>query len=238
MWDKNSTISLVLILGGLAICFVPVFRSSGGIGFFYVGIIIFLLGLCWNRGISQLFAKKTVKKLTNLADSDNSANYYSSSQTLSITKRSQNFSKLIHIVNDKNISVSYEPVKLHVGAATVGGVTTGGAYTTGGYNYISGVQNSGKYHLEYIGQTIKTIELSDELYLQAQKNSKIASYIHQPKRITVIEDAKLTDTEARMLLAGIQRTGVAGSEFAYRGHPDFEKCRIILDWLCNPEISS
>ncbi len=152
--------------------------------------------------------------------------------TLEIKERKPEVANVVKIQTDYDAIVKYEPVKLHVGAVTVGEVTSGGAFTTGGYNYLAGTKKNGKYKLTAFGQTIRRIQLSDEQYLSA-KQSNIAKYLNDKHQIEVIVHVYRTDEEMRSMIQNLQKSSyLYGGETMKKGYPSYEKCKEIMDWLC------
>lgn len=159
--------------------------------------------------------------------------YGNTSETLTLHKRSPIIRDIVKIANDKNYSISYKPVTLHFGSATVGGVTTGGAYTTGGYHYVSGTSNSGYYQFLFQGKLIKRIALDDELFALA-KESEIAPYLDKKKHeIIVVEKVVYSNEQIASALSNYKTTGYVGN--IHKGYPDLEKSIKILSWICDLE---
>lgn len=162
----------------------------------------------------------------------------SNSGTLTFTNRNPAIAKVVKIKTDSDAIVKYEPVKIHIGAATVGGITTGGAYTTGGYNYLAGTKENGKYKLTANNQTIFRIQLSETQYLSA-KNSNIAKYLNENYQIQVIENAKLTSDDVKSAFQSLKQTDfLYGGDAIKNGYPSYGKCVEILDWLCGKETKN
>ncbi len=164
---------------------------------------------------------------------------------LYVKKRGSVWKKFVKIKKAENVHLGYEAQKLHYGSATVGGVTSGGFYTTGGYNKVIATENSGKCFLEFAGNAaimdkmIRYIDLSDALYEEA-KYSPIAKYLnHTARRIEVFEQVQRTkeETDALVSHAIDLATGkalIGGMSLDdKRGYPTREKCRLILDWICD-----
>lgn len=152
-----------------------------------------------------------------------------------LKKRSPLLSKVVQIKDSSDVYIKYEPVKLHIGAATVGGVTTGGAYTTGGYNYIAAEKKNGLCTLECGGEIIRKIKLSDTLYSEASK-SIVSDYLDEKaKQISVIDDVRLDEYERRQALENFKTQGYVGNTAANRGKPTLEKGMKILDWITTEE---
>ena len=152
---------------------------------------------------------------------------------LTLHKRSALLANLIKIQESNDIYVKYEPIKLHVGAATVGGVTTGGAYTTGGYNYISAEKKNGLCSLRYgaDGELIRKIQLVQEDYQEAVQ-SIIVDYLNAEKQqIDVVLDIQLDEFERMQALANYKTQGYVGNKAAHKGYPTLEKGLKIMDWL-------
>lgn len=165
--------------------------------------------------------------------------------TLSLKNKDAVWKKYIKIVKAKNFYLGYEPEKLHYGSVSVGGVTSGGFYTTGGYNKVNATTNSGKYTMEFQGDpnitdnTIRRIALSEELYEEARK-SNIAKYLSSSGHyIELFEKVERTKEETDELLRNARALAMGNpltSGLAIddkRGYPTYEKCKEILDWICD-----
>lgn len=163
---------LFLLLGVGSIVLGIYIADSDNFGVFlmFFGILFIALGIWWNTIIRPILELRASGKVASFVSFDYN------SEILTVSKRDPEIAKSIKIVNDKDVTIDYEPEKLHIGAVTVGGVTTGGTYTTGGYHYISSIKDNGKCSLEYCDNLIKKIQLSKDLYEQA-KTSDIAEYL-------------------------------------------------------------
>lgn len=195
-----------------------------GLAFFFILYIVVIL-VCYHH-----INKNALDELNSVA------HYVKATGTLSITGKSKYFEEAIKLHKDMDLSIKYEPEKLHIGAVTVGGVTTGGTYTTGGYNYISGAKLNGLCYLLYkdLDKPIKKIQLTDSLY-QTAKESIISQYLDEEKKeIVVIEDLKLSESEKMELLAEIKTQGFS-SKHTLLGYPTLEKGIAIKNWISSIE---
>ena len=156
--------------------------------------------------------------------------YNSETFTLTLFRRGVELSNYIKIKNDKDVEISYKPLQVHVGSATVGGVTTGGVYTTGDYHYISGEHKNGLCRLEYTGCLVAKIELSEALYTKA-KESNIKKYLNANKQIEVIKPEAISATDLEFAYKSLTTTGYVGNKYAKNGYPKYEKCKEIMDWI-------
>ena len=155
---------------------------------------------------------------------------FRSYQTLLLKKRTPLFKYALSIIDDTITPMSYNPEKYIYTSATVGGITTGGIDKVGG-NYVSGKKvDSGKCELKYFGQKIQRIQLTDELYKEAQKTA-IKKYLNDEKQIVV-------EGECGNIIATSQILGIHSMETQrglYKGYPTREKCQEIIDWICEGE---
>ena len=126
--------------------------------------------------------------------------------------------------------ISYKPLQVHIGSATVGGVTSGGVYTTGDYHYISGEHTNGLCRLEYTGCIVAKIQLSEPLYAEAKKSS-IKKYLNSEKQIEVIKPETVSTSDLEIAYKLLNETGYVGNKFAKNGYPKYEKCKEIMDWI-------
>ena len=204
-------VGIILIVSGL---------SEIGAYPLVIGLIPLVLGA---RMVKDNKKKKVIKE---------SGLRFIEDGTLEITNRNPAISNFVKIKSDSDAIVKYEPVKLHIGSATVGGVTTGGAYTTGGYNYLAGEKKNGKYKLSAFGETIFRIQLNDEQYFSA-KQLEIAKYLNDNHQIQVVDPTHLTAAEAQSVINNLKQSSyLYGGESLKRGFPSYEKCVEIMDWLC------
>ena len=111
---------------------------------FCVIMLGFLCYFIYNNFIWPVKEKKEKEEQERLAEETSAFMKYGvdGKSTLSVYKRGPEITKLVKIVDDKDIIMDYEPEKTHFGAVTVGNVTTGGTYTTGGDYYDRGLQNN------------------------------------------------------------------------------------------------
>lgn len=140
-----------------------------------------------------------------------------------------------------------DPLKIHVGAATVGGVTTGGVYTTGGgisqtdlkdgkveliYKQIDKPKANEVHLTTFISENeVHEIVLSTELAEKAKK-SEIKEYLHG-NTIMVVEKIKPSAYCAQLMKSG--QSLAAASQLKLEqseGYPTREKCQAIINWLC------
>ncbi len=195
-----------------------------------VGVFCIIVTLYWSS------TGEVIEKSNAQMSTINLMSYDEKTGTLTVSKRDVKIAKALKIIDAKNYTIKYEPEKLHIGAVTVGGVTTGGTYTTGGYNYIADSQKNGLCRLEYLEKVVNQIQLSDELYQQAQK-SDIAPFLNSAKQIEVKKFVQMSEKELQSAINNMKTTGYAGNNFANKGLPTKEKCIMIMDWLTHPESS-
>lgn len=195
-----------------------------------IAVIIFFAVMCWyayNAGVKPLIEANAEKKTESYISYNNYSN------TLDLKKRGAPIAKAVKIAADKDYTTSYKPEEYVYTGATVGGVTTGGIHKQGGYEYISGEAKTGKYQLQYNGQYISKIQLTDELFREA-KNSRIKNYLdYSKKQILMNEEVKASDTVRFAMNSGNM---TAARDMYMRemkaGFPTYEKAKSILDWIC------
>ena len=134
---------------------------------------------------------------------------------------------------------SDNPVKLHIGSATVGGITTGGAYTTGGGIATKQVKTD-RYKLvyeqflngfTYAKNEVTTIELTDEL-VKIAKDSPVNKYLHG-NQISVVDTPSHSDTTRNLYSIGHQSAAFSHhADTIAHSYPNAEKIDIIVNWLC------
>lgn len=200
---------------------------------FWVLCIGAVIGVYYLYTKTPAYQKKKAAREAEKAELDSLLSFDKETGVLTLHKRSPLVAKFINIRESNDVFVKYEPVKLHVGAATVGGVTTGGAFTTGGYNYIGAEKKNGLCTLEYgtNGDRIRKIQLSSEDFADA-KQSIIADYLNSEKQqIDVIVDVVLDEWERKQALENYKTTGYVGNQAAHLGKPTLEKGLKIMDWL-------
>lgn len=199
----------------------------------WIACIAVVIGIYYLYTKTPAYQKKKAAREAEKAELDSLLSFDKETGVLTLHKRSPLIARFINIRESNDVFVKYEPVKLHVGAATVGGVTTGGAFTTGGYNYIGAEKKNGLCTLEYgtNGDRIKKIQLSIEDFTEA-KQSIIADYLNLEKQqIDVIVDAMLDEWERQQALISYKTTGYVGNQAAHLGKPTLEKALKIMDWL-------
>ena len=190
----------------------------------FAGVICLFLAIKWPDTV------EVVEKSNAQIATANFISYNKDKYTLTLIKRDPSIARAITIADARDYSIKYEPEKIHIGAVTVGGVTTGGTYTTGGYNYVAGSHKNGLCNLYYLDQLISKIQLSDELYAQAQ-NSDIAPFLNKEQQIEVISYTPISEREAQAVIDNIKSTGFAGNDFLNNGCPTKEKCIRIMNWM-------
>lgn len=218
-----------VLIAGIACLFLACFAVPSGtfaVILMLLGVVCLFLAMVWS-GTVEVVEKSNAQTATA-----NCISYDKDTYTLTLIKRDPLISKAVKIADARDYSIKYEPEKIHIGAVTVGGVTTGGAYTTGGYNYVAGSHKNGLCKLYYLDQLISKIQLSDELYAQAQ-NSDIAPFLNEEMQIEVISYIPISEDAAQSVIDNIKSTGFAGNEFLNNGLPTKEKCVRIMNWMTN-----
>lgn len=161
------------------------------------------------------------------------AQYNETTHTLTLKKRSSGLLELFKIVATYDTKVNHVPERLHYGSVTVGGVTSGGTYTTGGYNEVYKTKN-GFFQLQYAGNLVEIIKLSDDLYKQAQ-GSVVEPYLNnRQKCISLYEAAEYSpqqwQTIKDCISLGIKPPIMTPEK---RGLPTRDKCEKIMYWVCH-----
>lgn len=202
-----------------------------------------LLAVCAVVVAFAIYKVITIQRAFNMAKEC----FSSGDGTLRLDRRGEIWNKFIKIKQAKNLQLGYETTKVHFGFATVGGVTTGGFYTTGGYNKIVSSTNSGKYELMFgnnetssEGHTepIVRIILTEKLYKEAE-NSAVAKYLNASSRSVEMHnkvyysevDKEILMNKVNKLVAGAPLTSGMSLDYT-EGLPTYEKCKEVLDWIC------
>lgn len=192
----------------------------------FVAVVVLVIS------IRQATRETDKKELLNLI-----ASYDPQTSSIKLSGRSTELKPYLKATKSYDLSMAYEPEKLHIGAVSVGGVTTGGTYKTGGYDYISSIKHNGMYKIEFlvdktndIWHTVNTIQLSNALYEEA-KNSSIAQYLnHEKKAIEVKCDVYHTQDEIKRAFDS-KGYGSEWSKLANSGLPTREKAEKIIQWI-------
>ncbi len=198
-------LALLLFLGGHALILIP----------------IFLIG--------QNRVRKAEQELRGYVTFD------PKKQEVQIIKRGNVLRSAISIREVVDRVTRYEPEKLHFGAVTVGGVTTGGTYKTGGF-YQGEKIHTGKYTLICNDSHVITIKLPPELVKEAKKSS-IKKYLDKDGTIVVIDFSKATTGPSADIALRLANTDMNAylaytQPYKWSHYPSQEKCKEILDWLC------
>lgn len=207
-----------------------------------LAIEVFVLKCC----VEVLVENHRRKKLLTNAEKMLGANARIAGETLSVYHKHERFSDVLatrpHMIDTYN----YDPLKVHIGAVTVGGVTSGGVYTTGGKYYAKGV-STGRKELVFrryeegkmISYEVKRINLSESLAAEARETPVIKEYMVEDA-IEVVRDVEISAYACRMMEAGMREGLCSGGSLQAstqiqrenaEGYPDEEKCRAIIRWL-------
>lgn len=168
-------------------------------------------------------------------------------KTLYVEKQNKLFSSVLSTKKHEVSEYKRDPLKVHVGAATVGGVTTGGVYTTGGgisqtdyrdgrveliYKQVRKPKENEVHLSTFIDENeVESIVLSAELAEKA-KMSAIKEYLSGNK-IRIVEDVKPSNYYTLLMKSGQTLAAVSQLNLEKSaGYPTKEKCQIIIDWLC------
>lgn len=127
-----------------------------------------------------------------------------------------------------NVNIAYDPVKLHIGAVSVGGVVSGGAYTTGGKNYVSSIEKSGQVDLTFLDETVFEICFPSE-FKSIAKQTEVKRYLKKNGNISARSNTKLTEVEMRQFLMEVENYGM--SNLVNKSAPSVEQCKCIIDFL-------
>ncbi len=228
---------VITILGGGLVCLFSNEESS--LWYFVVlllalcGLILVLFPLFWGFFVDFVDSgKKEQEKQEKIL---RYMTYDSKKGEVQIKKRGVPLCLAISVQEVVDRVTRYAPEKLHFGAVTVGGVTTGGTYKTGGF-YQGEKIHTGKYALVYNNSFIKTIKLPPELVEEAKKAS-IKKYLDQDGKIVVVDDTKATDGLPADIAVNLAKNSMDAylaytQPYKWSHYPSQEKCKEILDWLC------
>lgn len=216
-----------------------------GVGFWEVaseGIWMALLFVCIIGLVTYCLCHRKISRFEDARAAEKTSyaikiRFNEETHTLSITQRGSVLRQFIDLKPVYDYYNTYVPEKIHIGAVTVGGVTSGGIYKTGGYSAVNIEKKEGYCKLEYYasGKTksseiVRRIQLTDELYKEAQ-NSPIAKYLDSKnKQIIVEDDVKMSNAETEQLLHGLATQTYDSRKFQ-SGYPTYEKGRAIERWL-------
>lgn len=93
--------------------------------------------------------------------------FYFSGDDLIVIKRHPLVGSRLKVLERTEFSLRYDPLKIHVGGASVGGVFTGGVYTTGGKTYLQPGKGTGEFVIYYQeGKDESTMRFPKKIYLQ------------------------------------------------------------------------
>ena len=204
----NGSVAMVVLGVVLIICAIP----------------IFIIGF-----------KKDDEHSKNVMNAVKLAAYDEQHHTLTLKARDHSLSSMLSMRKHQVMEISTKPEEYVYRSVTVGAVTTGGVEKRGGYDYISNVQNSGNYELNYNGKTVFTIQLAPGLAEQARR-SRVAAYMEGSK-IVVVDPKKYTKSPlGQKELATLMRTNYNAyashaAKLMAPGFPDYEKCNTILNWV-------
>lgn len=239
--DSLSKVYIYAAWGSIAIAFVTGVSDAilWCLLFFILAIVFVIAGI--TRGVKV--GKEQIQREESLKREVAMMLSYDSS-TINLKKRGSKLRSFFSIQEAYNYTVGYTPETLHIGAVSVGGVVSGGTFKTGDEHFISDRQKSGRYMLMYKNGSdegmVTKIKLSNELFEKA-KNSPIAMYLNEAeKQIDVHESYKMSDFERRMLAQDVanrlDKMYVNKGAYATNisnDYPTEEKCRKILNWICN-----
>lgn len=225
----------IIIIVSIMLTFVGMYSENDVM--IYIGVIgdvaILLVGMIVLIGSWGEEAERQEKEAELMAQIKQELEQYANIRygVVSLTKRDSRFIKAFSIDRDMITPMSYNPEKYIYTSATVGGITTGGIDKVGG-NYVKGKElHSGKFVLNYYGEKVERIQLTDKLYKQAQK-SPIKKYLDGVNQIVVEEKADGAAIVAAMMLGAFSADGQI---LRHDGYPTYEKCREIIAWICEAE---
>lgn len=208
-------------------------------GIFVIFLISILIAYsCFQGEISRI---EHFKKFTELKRTVK-LRFEKKTRTLFIAQRGPELRWFIDLAQVYDNYNTYVPEKTHIGAVTVGGVTSGGIYKTGGYTTVNFEKKKGYCKLKYYAngktgsyETVRRIQLTDELYEEAQ-NSPISQYLDaKNKQIIVEDDVKMSEYETQCFLHDLAAQTYDSRRFK-SGDPTFEKGHAIKGWLYNTTL--
>lgn len=189
---------------------------------------IYVFGIDGPRKVKQ--AKEAMRKCRLEGD------------TLYVNEQSPAFSSILSFQEKKIKQYSYNPVKTHFGAVTVGGVTTGGVYKTGG-NHSKVEYGTGRYELIYSPRKsvlfaeppkmVKQIVVTDSLKEKVER-SPLKDCL-KGNVITVVYDIDASKNERVRDFTRLGFTTDAvnlKASIEVEGYPDKKKCIAISELLC------
>lgn len=180
--------------------------------------------------------KKETENTKNVMTAAQYASFDESKFILTLKGRSRSLSSMLSMRKHQVMEISTKPEEYVYRSVTVGAVTTGGVEKHGGYDYISNVQNSGNYELNYNGKAVFTIKLTSELANEARR-SNIAEYVNRSNEIVVVDPSKYTksplgqDSLVTLMRTNYNAYASHAAKLMAPGFPSYEKCRAILDWI-------
>lgn len=234
-YENLAIVSLLGVPIGLIIDLIGLFTGNHVlfiIGFlFMIPLLIFLAWEYFKPESEE--EKKRREQLT--AELKSCADFSKHGHgVLVVQKLNSRFSAAFTIERIMVTQQYYNPEKYIYSSATVGGITTGGVSKIGG-NYTRGKEiDSEKRKLKYFGQEVKRIQLSGELLRKATQ-TEIKKYLNEENQIVVASESSAAAVVMAARIAG--ERSLATQYTMYAGYPSQEKCREIIDWLCDASKS-
>lgn len=200
---------------------------------FIFGFIIFLFVSVFSESAKNIkeFSNNNTKNALSAF-----AKYESKDSVLHIYKTGPELEKAFKIVADKNIAVSHKPEEYVYTSASAGGFTVGGVDKYEAYDYVSAQWKSGKYTLEYAGETVRKITLTSDLYKDAEASS-IKKYLDGINSILVMDNRNISSTNQQLIQNSLMSGGLTSANMAKvynlskESYPTYEKCNQIIEWL-------
>ena len=225
----------VLVWGGLILSLVGYGFDSIPLLIIGIGCIVVFLWLLFIYPKTKAYKKKTeeaeVKAAAEKEKRDKLFSFDKENSIINLKARDATIVNYISIIDAVDLNFKYEPEKLHIGAVAVGGVVSGGTYTTGGYYYLDSAKKNGLCIMKYGDELISAIQLTDDLFKQAE-NSEISQYLDKStKQIIVRVHERGSLEELQEAMNNLRTTGYAGNTIARKGLPTLEKAAKILKWM-------
>lgn len=190
------------------------------------GMFAYLVALIYAmvKGASDGFAK---------AKAENSGLISFNDGTLYLYKRDASVGKHVQMKNERDDYYAQTEKEVIYTSVSGGGVTVGGFDTIGGKTVKVSGKKTDRYTLQYYGQIINNIKLSDELYNEAL-NSPIEKYLNKSEKLINVNHPGsispfMAPIMSTMSTAEIRNTALRAER---AGYPDYTKARTILRWIC------
>lgn len=179
--------------------------------------------------IKQANAQDTASKLESCLTFDEKTN------VLHLHSQHPKIEKIVKMERYEILHTGYQPETVTYTSVTVGNVTTGGVSHNDAYKYISGTSKTEKYKLVYLGKEIKTIKLCNSTVRKKAEQIGLQEYMNSNGDIMVVKGVRVSREAAQMALSGYYSPM---QNELLPGYPTEDKCRKILDFLCDDGLSN